>query len=206
MASSTVSALLGWSYLVGRTQGTNVPPVGAGFGTELDPPTDVERQGSAASDARASGGARDALGSLEEADSAEATSATAWTLRPDRSIVQVSGREGFFSATFKDSVHPHTNAAKAALHMLVKTAAPEFAAARIFMNVVDTGWISTMHPTHKAATVEQGAGFVTPLDSVDGAARILDPWFSSIAAGTASGVLDAPPWGMVIKDFRFHGW
>ena len=138
--------------------------------------------------------------------SAGAACDATWTLRPDRSVIQVSGREGFFSASFKDSVHPHTNAAKAALHMLVKTAAPEFAAARIFMNVVDTGWISTMHPTHKAAEVEQAVGFVTPLDSVDGAARILDPWFCSIAAGTRTGVLDAPPWGMVIKDFRFHGW
>lgn len=40
---------------------------------------------------------------------------------------------------FKGPTHPHTNMAKAALNMLTRTSAQDYAASSIFMNSVDTG-------------------------------------------------------------------
>ena len=48
----------------------------------------------------------------------------------------------------KSPYHPHTNAAKAALNMLTRTSAQDYAKDRIYMNSVDTGWINV--PTHSS--------------------------------------------------------
>ena len=71
----------------------------------------------------------------------------------------------------------------------------EYAADRIYMNSVDTGWINDENPAHIAERLaaEHGEhGFATPLDEVDAAARVLDPVFTGVAEGnTASGARPA---------------
>ena len=54
--------------------------------------------------------------------------------------------EGKFSKTFKSSTHPHTNMSKASLNMLTRTCGSYYAKYGIFMNSVDTGWVSEMQP------------------------------------------------------------
>ena len=69
----------------------------------------------------------------------------------DKHIVHVSAMEGQFYRSFKTTRHPHTNMAKAALNMMTRTCAEELAAARVYMNSVDTGWINDENPQHMAA-------------------------------------------------------
>jgi NAD(P)-dependent dehydrogenase (short-subunit alcohol dehydrogenase family) len=54
-------------------------------------------------------------------------------------IVNVSSMEGKFYRA-KLPTHPHTNMAKAALNMLTRTSAGEYAEKFIYMTAVDTGW------------------------------------------------------------------
>ena len=53
-------------------------------------------------------------------------------------IINVTAMEGKFHRFFKESRHPHTNMAKAALNMLTHTAAGDLAKDGIFMNAVNT--------------------------------------------------------------------
>lgn len=92
----------------------------------------------------------------------------------DKFIINVTSSEGQFSYTNKTKFHPHTNMTKAALNMLTHTSAKEYAEHGIYMNAVDVGWISTgAQESLRAQQFE--AGYIPPLDSVDGAARILHP-------------------------------
>jgi NAD(P)-dependent dehydrogenase (short-subunit alcohol dehydrogenase family) len=50
--------------------------------------------------------------------------------------------EGIFSRVYKSHHHPHTNMAKAALNMLTRTCGGEFGREGIYMNAVDTGWVT----------------------------------------------------------------
>jgi NAD(P)-dependent dehydrogenase (short-subunit alcohol dehydrogenase family) len=59
----------------------------------------------------------------------------------DKYIINVSAMEGKFYR-HKGPQHPHTNMAKAALNMMTRTSAQDYAKARIYMNSVDTGWIN----------------------------------------------------------------
>jgi NAD(P)-dependent dehydrogenase (short-subunit alcohol dehydrogenase family)/Ran GTPase-activating protein (RanGAP) involved in mRNA processing and transport len=95
----------------------------------------------------------------------------------DKYIVNVSAMEGQFYKFFKSSKHPHTNMAKAALNMMTRTSAQEYARERIYMNSVDTGWITDENPLPISSRMK-ARGFAPPLDEVDAAARILDPVFS----------------------------
>ena len=56
--------------------------------------------------------------------------------------------EGQFYRRFKTDKHPHTNMAKAALNMMTRTSAPDYARDGIFMNSVDTGWVTDEDPAH----------------------------------------------------------
>lgn len=116
---------------------------------------------------------------------------------PRRYIVNVSALEGRFEAHAKTSRHPHTNMAKAALNMLTRTSAADLADQGVYMCAVDTGWVTNENPEPKRARMA-GAGFQTPLDVVDGAARIYDP----IVRGEAG----APVWGVLLKDYREAAW
>jgi NAD(P)-dependent dehydrogenase (short-subunit alcohol dehydrogenase family) len=112
--------------------------------------------------------------------------------------VNVSAMEGRFDRGTKTSRHPHTNMAKAALNMLTRTAAGRLAGLGIFMNSVDTGWVTEENPHPKRARLRT-KGFVPPLDDVDGAARVYDPIVRGVRDGQR-------PHGLFLKDYRPISW
>ncbi len=98
-------------------------------------------------------------------------------------IVNVSAMEGKFSRYIKTERHPHTNMAKAALNMLTHTSAIDLAQSGIFMNSVDTGWVTDEDPAALSLRKQERHDFQPPLDIVDGAARVCDPFFDGIITG-----------------------
>ncbi|HYG69721.1 MAG TPA: SDR family NAD(P)-dependent oxidoreductase, partial [Anaeromyxobacteraceae bacterium] len=113
----------------------------------------------------------------------EAPQGTATSADPAKHVVLVSAMEGQFYREHKTDRHPHTNMAKAALNMIVRTSAPDYARDGIFLNAVDTGWVTDEDPAHLAARKAEEHGFSPPLDIVDGAARIVDPPFDGLNTG-----------------------
>jgi NAD(P)-dependent dehydrogenase (short-subunit alcohol dehydrogenase family) len=103
----------------------------------------------------------------------------------DRHIVNVSAMEGQFERPWKTDKHPHTNMAKAALNMMTRTSAQDYAKDGIWMNAVDTGWITDEDPATITVRKREEHGFHPPLDVVDGAARICDPIFHGLRTGRA---------------------
>lgn len=116
-----------------------------------------------------------------------------------RFIVNVSAMEGQF-ARHKTIYHPHTNMAKAALNMMTHTSAPGYARDGIYMNAVDTGWVTDENPTAKRLRKQEELGFYAPLDIVDGMARIYHP----IAAGIENE--ETPFFGKFLKDYAPCKW
>lgn len=98
-------------------------------------------------------------------------------------IVNVSAMEGKFHRFKKIDRHPHTNMAKAALNMLTHTSASSLAEDGIFMNAVDTGWVTDEDPVELSKKKQEVHDFQPPLDIVDGAARVCDPLFDGINTG-----------------------
>ena len=114
-------------------------------------------------------------------------------------IINVSAMEGKFHRFFKESRHPHTNMAKAALNMLTHTSARALAKDGIFMNAVDTGWVTDEDPAELAKRKQDLHDFQPPLDIVDGAARVMDPLFDGINTGKH--------WcGQFLKDYKPIDW
>jgi NAD(P)-dependent dehydrogenase (short-subunit alcohol dehydrogenase family) len=114
-------------------------------------------------------------------------------------IVNVSAMEGSFSRHTKTDKHPHTNMAKASLNMMTLTSAPDYAKAGIFMNAVDTGWVTDEDPAHLAQRKQDVHDFQPPLDIVDGAARVCDPFFDGLLTGNHV-------WGKFLKDYAPTAW
>lgn len=114
-------------------------------------------------------------------------------------IVNVSAMEGKFSRHTKTDKHPHTNMAKAALNMMTLTSARDYAQSGIYMNAVDTGWVTDEDPADLSSRKQKDHDFQPPLDIVDGAARICDPFFAGILSGKHS-------WGNFLKDYYPTQW
>ena len=117
----------------------------------------------------------------------------------DKHIVNVSAMEGIFSRGTKTDRHPHTNMAKAALNMMTLTSARDYVQDGIHMNAVDTGWVTDEDPALHATRKRDELDFQPPLDIVDGAARICDPFFSGLATGFHV-------WGKFLKDYKPSAW
>jgi NAD(P)-dependent dehydrogenase (short-subunit alcohol dehydrogenase family) len=116
---------------------------------------------------------------------------------PDRYVVNVAGLDGQFGRAFKTDRHPHVNMSKAALNMLTRTSAADYARDGISMNSVDVGWV-THEGAYSARVRMRGQGFVPPLDEVDGAARIYDP--------IVRGLGGEMHFGQFFKDYRPTVW
>ena len=114
-------------------------------------------------------------------------------------IINVSAMEGKFQRFKKEDRHPHTNMAKAALNMLTHTSASGFAKHGIFMNAIDTGWVTDEDPAELSKKKVEVHDFQPPLDIVDGAARVMDPLIDGINTGKH--------WcGQFLKDYRPIDW
>jgi NAD(P)-dependent dehydrogenase (short-subunit alcohol dehydrogenase family) len=116
-----------------------------------------------------------------------------------RHVVLVSAMEGQFYRALKTDKHPHTNMAKAALNMLVRTSAPDLRQDGIYLNAVDTGWVTDEDPAHIAARKAEEHAFSPPLDIVDGAARIVAPIVEGFQTGRHQS-------GHFYKDYRPAPW
>lgn len=117
----------------------------------------------------------------------------------EKHIVNVSAMEGQFARRTKTDKHPHTNMAKAALNMMTLTSAPDYAKSGIFMNAVDTGWVTDEDPAVLSERKREALDFEPPLDIVDGAARICDPFFSGLITGKHR-------YGLFFKDYAPAPW
>lgn len=117
----------------------------------------------------------------------------------NKHIVNVTAMEGKFYRFKKAARHPHTNMAKAAINMLTHTSASELAKFGIFTNAVDTGWVTDEDPIQLSKFKQDVHDFQPPLDIVDGAARICDPFIDGINTGKH--------WnGQFLKDYKPIDW
>ncbi|MCB0347352.1 MAG: SDR family oxidoreductase [Bdellovibrionales bacterium] len=117
----------------------------------------------------------------------------------EKHIVNVTAMEGKFYRFRKEDRHPHTNMAKAALNMLTHTSASDLQKDGIYMNAVDTGWVTDEDPAALSTYKQETHDFQPPLDIVDGAARVCDPFFH--------GILTGHHWcGKFLKDYQPIDW
>jgi NAD(P)-dependent dehydrogenase (short-subunit alcohol dehydrogenase family) len=124
---------------------------------------------------------------------------TATSGDPAKHVVLVSAMEGQFYREHKTDRHPHTNMAKAALNMIVRTSAPDYVRDGIHLNAVDTGWVTDEDPAHLAERKVEEHAFSPPLDIVDGAARIVAPIMEGFRTGRHAA-------GLFFKDYRPAPW
>jgi hypothetical protein len=83
--------------------------------------------------------------------------------------------------------------------MMTRTSAADYVKDGIFMNSVDTGWVTDEDALPIAERKTRECGFHPPLDIVDGAARIVDPIFDGFNSGHHV-------WGQFLKDYRPTAW
>ncbi len=114
-----------------------------------------------------------------------------------RFIINVTSSEGQFSYPAKTIFHPHTNMTKAAMNMMTRTSADDFARFGIYMNSVDVGWVSTGNPLEKKVRLAE-EGHVMPLDIFDAASRIYAPILDVLT--------DNITWGKLFKNYKIVDW
>lgn len=117
---------------------------------------------------------------------------------PTRFIINVTSSEGQFSYSRKTIFHPHTNMTKAALNMMTRTSADDFANSQILMNSVDVGWVSTGNPIEKKERLAE-QGHVMPLDVHDAASRIYDPITTALNSNIRH-------YGKLFKNYKVVDW
>jgi NAD(P)-dependent dehydrogenase (short-subunit alcohol dehydrogenase family) len=101
---------------------------------------------------------------------------------PERHVINVSSMEGKM-LRWKTSQHPHTNAAKAALNMVTRTAGMAWRRDYgVLINAVDTGWVTDERPL--AAQLANPQVHPASLDEIDGAVRVLQPLYRSVTERT----------------------
>lgn len=120
-----------------------------------------------------------------------------------RFIVNVSAMEGRFSKRNKNAFHPHTNMAKASLNMLTRTIAESYKRMGIYVNSVDTGWITDENP-YPIALRNKKSGFIPPLDAIDGAVRVCEPFLGYYEDKESR--KKEPEYGKFLKDFHPIAW
>jgi NAD(P)-dependent dehydrogenase (short-subunit alcohol dehydrogenase family) len=116
-------------------------------------------------------------------------------------IVNVSSMEGKFTAPdyLKGDRHVQNNCAKAALNMMTRSLSHTLSKEHIFINSVETGWITDEFPGGlESFKMGEEDLFLPPLDEIDGASRILDPIFSYIAKEGSA--------GLFLKDYHRTAW
>jgi NAD(P)-dependent dehydrogenase (short-subunit alcohol dehydrogenase family) len=128
--------------------------------------------------------------------SADTSLATDTVIPASAFIINVTAVEGLFYVHHKSSQHPCSNAAKAALNMITRTAGESYwKKYRIAMNAVDTGLVTNEYPAgHYLSYI------LPPLDEIDGAARILDPIFANVNDPSTVSV------GLMLKDYKVSDW
>lgn len=113
-------------------------------------------------------------------------------------IINVTAMEGNFYDPEKNANHVHTNMAKAALNMMTRTAAQDYARSNIYMNSVDVGWITNEKPYPLSQKAEERKSKMA-IDEIDGAARILDPIYK--------GYNDKEyEYGKLYKNYHIYPW
>ncbi len=115
---------------------------------------------------------------------------------PRRFVVQASAMEGQFNRSEKTEFHPPTNMAKAAMNMMVRTSAQEWARDGIYMNAVDTGWVTDEKPYPVPCARGRHRTSIRRWIRSMRMARLFDP---SHAVSTEPGT---PLFGHFLKDYR----
>ena len=111
-------------------------------------------------------------------------------------IINVSSVEGKYTSTdaAKTDRHVHNNCAKAALNMITRSVACRWKLENIYVNSVETGWITDEMPQDDNKKI-----FYPPLDEIDGASRILDPIFTGL-------IKKDFVYGLFLKDYYRTAW
>ena len=79
------------------------------------------------------------------------------------------------------------------------TSAKDYVQDGIHMNAVDTGWVTDEDPAIHADRKKAEFDFAPPLDIVDGAARVCDPFFAGLLTGEHV-------YGKFLKDYKPSPW
>ena len=110
-------------------------------------------------------------------------------------IVNVSSMEGKYTTGnyAKTDRHVHNNCAKASLNMLTRSLAFSWKQDNIYVNSVETGWITDEFPEPT-----KWKSFLPPLDEIDRASRVLDPIFDHDS--------NNPKYGLFLKDYYRTQW
>src|SRR5438309_282212 len=81
-----------------------------------------------------------------------------------------------------------------------RTPSDDYARDCIYMNSVDTGWVTDENPGQRRVRRQEVDGFYAPLDIVDGMARIYHP----VAEGINQP--ETPLYGLFLKDYTPCRW